>query len=106
VALISIGPAMPELLGSVLAARRGQSALAIGSVIGSNLLNVFLVLGVTAYLRPIRLGERMHLVDLLGLVAITLLGVLVLRGSRKITRLEGAILVAAYLAFIVCAALL
>jgi cation:H+ antiporter len=103
--VISIGCALPELIGSLVAASRGHSALAIGSVIGSNLLNVFLVLGVTAYLGPIRLGERMHVVDLVGLVAITLLGVLTLRGSRKITRLEGAILVAAYVAFIVCAAI-
>ncbi len=104
--VIALGTAMPELIGSVIAARRGQSALAIGSVIGSNLLNVFLVLGVTAYLRPIRLQERMHLVDLVGLVAITLLGVVMLRGSRKISRLEGGILVGAYVAFIVCAATL
>jgi cation:H+ antiporter len=103
--VIALGCALPELIGSLVAASRGHSALAIGSVIGSNLLNVFLVLGVTAYLGPIRLGERMHLVDLVGLVAITLLGVLTLRGSRKITRLEGAILVAAYVAFIVCAAI-
>lgn len=103
--VISIGCALPELIGSMVAAARGHAALAVGSVIGSNLLNVFLVLGVTAYLGPIRLGERMHLVDLVGLVAITLLGVLTLRGSRKITRLEGAFLVAAYVAFIVCAAL-
>jgi cation:H+ antiporter len=100
--IVSIGTALPELIGSVLAATRGQSGLAIGSVIGSNLLNVFLVLGVTAYLRPIRLGERMHLVDLIGLVAITLLGVFMLRGSRKISRLEGALLVTAYVGFIVC----
>lgn len=104
--VVSLGCALPELIGSLVAASRGQSALAVGSVIGSNLLNVFLVLGVTAYLQPIRLGERMHLIDLLGLVAITLLGVLTLRGSRKITRLEGAILVAAYVAFIVSTALL
>jgi cation:H+ antiporter len=104
--VISIGCALPELIGSLVAASRGHAALAVGSVIGSNLLNVFLVLGVTAFLQPIRLGERMHLVDLVGLVVITLLGVLVLRGSRKITRLEGAVLVAAYVAFIVCAALL
>ena len=103
--VMSIGCALPELIGSVVAASRGHAALAIGSVIGSNLLNVFLVLGVTAYLGPIRLGERMHLVDLVGLVAITLLGVLTLRGSRKISRLEGALLIAAYLAFIICAAL-
>jgi cation:H+ antiporter len=104
--VISIGCALPELIGSLVAASRGQSALAVGSVIGSNLLNVFLVLGVTAYLRPIHLGERMHVVDLVGLVVITLLGVFTLRGSRKITRLEGAMLVAAYVAFIVCAGLL
>lgn len=103
--VISLGCALPELIGSLVAAARGQAALAVGSVIGANLLNVFLVLGVTAYLGPIRLGERMHLVDLLGLVAITLLGVMTLRGSRKISRLEGAILVLAYLAFLVCAAL-
>lgn len=104
--IISIGCALPELIGSLVAASRGQSALAIGSVIGSNLLNVFLVLGVTAYLSPIHLGERMHVVDLVGLVGITLLGVLTLRGSRKITRLEGAMLVAAYVAFIICAIVL
>ncbi|NVB78758.1 MAG: calcium/sodium antiporter [Kofleriaceae bacterium] len=104
--VISIGCALPELIGSLVAASRGHAALAVGSVIGSNLLNVFLVLGVTAYLRPIHLGERMHVVDLVGLVVITLLGVLTLRGSRKITRLEGALLVAAYVAFIVCAAIL
>ncbi|MBX3159149.1 MAG: calcium/sodium antiporter [Deltaproteobacteria bacterium] len=103
--VISLGCALPELVSSLVAAARGHSALAVGSVIGSNLLNVFLVLGVTAYLRPINLGERMHLVELLGLVAITLLGILTLRGSRRITRIEGAILVLAYVAFVVTAAL-
>jgi cation:H+ antiporter len=104
--VIALGCALPELISSLVAASRNQSALAVGSVIGSNLLNVFLVLGVTAYLGPIRLGERMHIVDLVGLVAITLLGVLMLRGSRRISRPEGAILVAAYVTFIVCAAIL
>jgi len=101
--VIAIGTSLPELIASLVAASRGQSSLAVGSVIGSNLLNVFLVLGVVATLRPIRLSERMHVVDLIGLVAITLLGVLFMRGSRRISRLEGAILVAAYFAFIVCA---
>ena len=104
--VISIGTALPELLGSLVAATRGHAALAIGSVIGSNLLNVFLVLGVVAYLTPIHVGERMHVVDLVGLVAITLLGVLFMRGSRRISRVEGGILVAAYVGFIVAASLL
>ncbi len=103
--IVALGTALPELIASLVAATRGHSALAVGSVIGSNLLNVFLVLGVVAYLHPIRLGERMHPVDLIGLVAITLLAVVFLRGSRRVTRVEGAILVAAYVAFMVCVAL-
>lgn len=104
--VISLGCALPELIGSLVAASRGQSAVAIGSVIGSNLLNVFLVLGVTAYLEPIELSQPMHAVELIGLVAITLLGILTLRGSRKITRGEGLLLVAAYLAFVITSATL
>jgi cation:H+ antiporter len=103
--VIAVGTALPELIGSIVAALRGQAALAIGSVIGSNVLNVFLVLGVTAYLRPIHAGEVLHLSDLIGLVVITLLGILMLRGSRKISRVEGLILVLAYVAFIATAAI-
>jgi cation:H+ antiporter len=103
--VIALGTALPELIGSIVAASRGNAALAIGSVIGSNVLNVFLVLGVTAYLRPIHAGELIHLSDLLGLVGITLLGILMLRGSRKISRGEGLVLVAAYVAFVTTAAL-
>jgi cation:H+ antiporter len=103
--VISVGCALPELIGSLVAASRGHAALAVGSVIGSNLLNVFLVLGVTGYLQPISLGERMHVVELVGLVAITLLGILTLRGSRQITRFEGALLVGAYVGFVVASGL-
>jgi Ca2+/Na+ antiporter len=67
-------------------------------------LNVFLVLGVTACLRPIHAGELLHLSDLIGLVVITLLGILMLRGSRKISRFEGLVLVLAYVGFIATAA--
>jgi cation:H+ antiporter len=106
--VISLGTALPELLGSLVAASRGHSALAIGSVIGSNLLNVFLVLGITGYLEEVNFAEAgaTHTIELVGLVAITLLGILVLRGSRRIARWEGALLVLAYVGFIVASALL
>ena len=103
--IVALGTSMPELIASVMAALRGEGSLAVGSVIGSNLLNVFLVLGVVAYLHPVRVGERMHAVDAIGLAAITLLAVVFLRGRRRFTRLEGLILVAAYVAFMVCAAI-
>jgi cation:H+ antiporter len=104
--IMALGTALPELVAAIALATRGRASVAASSVIGSNLLSVFLVLGITACLAPIRLGERMHLVDLAGLVGITLLGVFMLRGSRRISRIEGAILVLAYGGFLVCASIL
>jgi cation:H+ antiporter len=102
--IMALGTALPELIAAIALALRGRAAVAASSVIGSNLLSVFLVLGITACLAPIRLGERMHVVDLVGFVAITLLGVVMLRGSRRISRFEGVVLIAAYVGFLVTAA--
>ncbi|KAB2897614.1 MAG: calcium/sodium antiporter [Kofleriaceae bacterium] len=103
--IVALGTSMPELLTSVLAAWKGEQRLTAGTVIGSNLLNVFLVLGMVAYLNPVKVGERMHPVDAIGLGALTILAVVFMRGSRKVTRVEGAILVAGYVAFLVAAAI-
>ena len=103
--IVALGTSMPELMTSVMAALRGQGSLAVGSVIGSNLLNVFLVLGTVAYLNPVRVGERMHIVDAIGLGAITLLAIAFMRGHRHVTRIEGAVLVAAYFVFMIAAAM-
>lgn len=104
--IVAIGTSMPELLTSILSARKGEQRLTAGTVIGSNLLNVFLVLGMVAYLNPVRVGERMHAVDAIGLGAITILAIVFMRGSRRVTRVEGGILVAGYVTFMVLAALL
>jgi cation:H+ antiporter len=101
--VVSIGTAMPELLASIVGSLRKQAGVSVGTVIGSNLMNIFLVLGVSAYLSPIRVGARSHTIDFVGLIVITLLGVIMLRGQRTIRRIEGAILVAAYIAFIIAA---
>lgn len=102
--VVAIGTSLPELIAAIMAASRGQAALAIGSVIGSNLLNVFLVLGIVAYLRPISFGDRVHPVDGIGLVVITALAVIVMRGRRKISRVEGLVLIVAYVAFVAATA--
>jgi cation:H+ antiporter len=104
--IVALGTSMPELLTSVLAAWKGEQRLTAGTVIGSNLLNVFLVLGMVAYLNPVKVGERMHPVDAIGLGAVTILAVVFMRGNRKVTRIEGAILIGGYVAFMVAAALL
>ncbi len=104
--LVALGTSLPELMTAIVSSLRGQGAIAVGTLVGSNLLNVFLVLGTVAYLNPVRVGERMHVVDAVGLAVITLLGVVVMRGRRQITRTEGGILVAAYVGFLIAASAL
>lgn len=103
--VVALGTALPELLAGIFSAWRGDGAVAIGSIIGSNLLNVFLVLGVVAWMRPIPLGVRSNVFDLIGLVVITLLAAFFVRSGRQIERREGAILLLAYLGFATATAL-
>lgn len=102
--IVAIGTSLPELAASVVAALRGYSSLAVGNVIGSNIFNIFLILGVTGQISPIE-GDlaKMHM-DIGFLVGATVLGVLFMRGSRVITRVEGVLLLSVYVAFIVFAA--
>lgn len=103
--VVAIGTSMPELVASLVAAIRRESSLAIGNVVGSNIFNVFLILGVAGTIRPVQGSLQALRVDMLFLVGITLLGVLFMRGERRVTRLEGLVLVAAYAAFIVLVSL-
>ncbi|ACY18468.1 calcium/sodium antiporter [Haliangium ochraceum] len=97
--VVAIGTSLPELAASLVAATRGYSSLAVGNVVGSNIFNVFLILGVVGLIRPIQGDLSIMATDIAFLVGTTVIGVLFMRGSRNISRLEGAILIAVYLAF-------
>ncbi|EPX56629.1 Inner membrane protein YrbG, putative calcium/sodium:proton antiporter [Cystobacter fuscus DSM 2262] len=98
--IVAVGTSLPEMAASVVAALRGHSAIAIGNVVGSNIFNILLILGCAALTRPIEasLGElRMELGALLGF---SLAAVLVMRGARHVSRLEGGLLAASYAMFL------
>jgi cation:H+ antiporter len=99
--IIAIGTGLPELVTSIVAARRGASDLAVGNVVGSNIYNLLFVLGATATIRPITLPSGGH-ADLLIMAALTA-ALLPLASYRKlqIGRRGGALLLACYIAFIV-----
>ena len=101
--IVAVGTSLPELAASVVAALRGFSGLAVGNVVGSNIFNIFLVLGVVGVIKPIdgALGELR--LDVLFLIGVTLLGVLTMRGNRLITRFEGVLLLASYGVFVALA---
>lgn len=98
--VVAVGTSLPELVTSVVAARRGHSDLAIGNVVGSNIFNVFLCLGGAALLAPVPgdLGELRW--DLAALGFMTVIAAVFIRTARTITRAEGAVALAAYVIFI------
>ena len=98
--LVAVGTSLPELTASAMAALRGHTDLAIGNVVGSNILNLCLVLGVTGVLRPIPVPEG----GILDLVAVSIFSVLLLgvctTYKQQIMRGEGVLLVVGYLLYI------
>ena len=88
--VISIGTSAPELVVSVLAALRGTPDLALGNVLGSNLANVGLILGLAALIRPLTVAESVVRRDLPWMVAVTLITFLLIL-NLQVGRLEGTV---------------
>ncbi len=100
--IVAAGTSLPELATSVVAAIKGKPGIALGNVIGSNIFNIFMVLGVAATIHPIPFGGIGNF-DLLTLTAACFLFWLFARyyKDRTITRLEGGLLVACYIAYVI-----
>jgi cation:H+ antiporter len=103
--IVAVGTSLPELAASVVAAVRGHASIAVGNVIGSNVFNVLFVLGGAGAVRPIEGSFRAMKADLVVLLGFTALGGILLRRERTLTRAEGALLVAGYVAFLALASL-
>jgi cation:H+ antiporter len=98
--VVAIGTSLPELASSLLAAWRGQTDVAMGNVIGSNMFNLLLILGVTAGIHPLPVGNSLLWIELPAMVAISVLLYAMLRLDLKIDRREGVILLLAFAGFI------
>lgn len=100
ITIVSAGSSLPELAVSVNAARKGNVGIALGNVLGSNILNIFFILGCSATITPILL-DGFSFVDYYVLLASSLLIYAVTRfgGKSVITRFEGGVLVAGYVAY-------
>ena len=102
VLIVSIGTSLPEMISSVIAVTRGTSEIVVGNVLGANLSNLLLVMGVVAVSSPrqVRLGEQYILIDLHYLLGAVCLLALTLKDAA-VGRLEGAVLLVAYGAYVV-----
>jgi cation:H+ antiporter len=98
--LTAVGTSLPELATTVAAARKGQADLILGNVVGSNLSNLYAVLGVTACITPIDINPDMLHRDFPVLMFFSLVLLPVMRIGMKVTRWEGAALLLSYSVYI------
>lgn len=100
--IVAAGTSLPELAASIVAAMKGRTDMALGNVIGSNIFNIFLVLGAAATITPLPMGGIGN-VDLLTLTGASLLFWVFgwFFSKRTINRVEGALLTACYVAYTV-----
>lgn len=98
--IVSIGTSLPELATSAIAAKKKNVDIAIGNIVGSNIFNTFLVLGITAVITPVPVAGR-AMVDLgVNVTAVVLLFLFLFTGKgRKINRWEGFVFLAGYVAY-------
>ena len=97
--IVAMGTSLPELVTSIVAARKGQNDIAMGNVIGSNLFNIFLILGVSSVITPIPV-QATSIVDCLFLIAISAVFYLPAR-KGKLGRVPGIAMVAMYAVYTV-----
>lgn len=96
--IVALGTSLPELVTSVIAAKKGESDIAVGNVIGSNIFNIFLILGVSATITPMNVSNT-YLYDMAVLVAVMLVTYIPIAITKKVSRWMGITMVAVYLAY-------
>lgn len=101
--VVAFGTSLPELVTSIVAAKKGDSGIAMGNVVGSSIFNILFILGVTGVIKPME-AEVAFLIDTIILIGVSLVMWLFAFTKRKTSRPEGAICIliyAAYTAYII-----
>ena len=96
--IIAIGTSLPELVTSIVASHKGENDLSLGNVVGSNIFNILMILGISTSIHQIRL-EPTFLIDTLFLLSVSIIILLFAHTKGKISRREGLIMLALYIAY-------
>ncbi len=98
VTVVAIGTSLPELVTSIMAARKGENDIAVGNVIGSNIFNILFIISAASIINPLTLDME-SLIDMIIMFAVTVMVYLFAVTKKKITRVEGGIMTAMYVAY-------
>ena len=97
--VVALGTSLPELVTSVVAARKGETDLAVGNVIGSNIFNVLLILGASSVITPIKV-DVLAVYDTVILIVVSMICFVCAKTKGEIRRSEGVFFLLMYVAFL------
>ena len=98
--VVAIGTSLPEMAASVLCALKKEADLSVGNILGSNLLNVFFVVGLVALIRPLHVEETSLTIHFPVMMLFGILLLPLARTQYRITRVEGGLLIACFVGYI------
>ena len=102
ITIVAAGTSLPELASSISAIISKKPSLALGNIIGSNIANILLILGASSTITPLTMGNITSLdIWMVLIAALVLLVSAIFIGKRKITRVEGALYLAIYVAYVI-----
>jgi cation:H+ antiporter len=97
--IVAVGTSLPEFMASLVAALRGRSDVAFGNIVGSNIYNIFGILGATALVAPVRIPDDMVARDWVALIGSAALLLFFAWTGKRVGRLEALLLLALYGAY-------
>jgi cation:H+ antiporter len=98
--ILAVGTSMPELTISIIATIKRQSDVAVASILGSNVFNILGILGVTAFVTPLNIADRISSFDQWVMLAVSMLLFVFLYTGKRLSRIEGLILLAVYALYV------
>ena len=98
--IVAFGTSLPELVTSIVASRKGENGLALGNVIGSNIFNILMILGISSAIHPIAVTIH-SAYDLIVLIVFSTAVWLMARTKKEVNRGEGIAMLALYAGYMV-----
>ncbi len=96
--IVAVGTSLPEFVTSVVAVKKGETEIAIGNVIGSNIFNILFVLGLATIISPITIS-MFALIDIIFMIAITLLLYLFMKKNNSLNKTQGYLFIIIYIVY-------
>jgi cation:H+ antiporter len=101
VSILAVGSSLPEIISSITAALKKEEGIALGNIIGSNIFNTFLILGIASVIKPLEVSDGQQFNIIINIIASVLFLLFVIGGKRNhISKFQGGVLLLLYVLFI------